>query len=159
MIPVPTNKSKKNNTTSKSHVSDATVPDSIIFPIIESSLLAADFAEVKGIIARLQSKIDNYITWLTVLEAKLLAPPDLQQTPDSSFLSLSDANQQFSNRLTHCELNHDTVVPKFSTIRKMCMIFSVWGLPPTVHEFFQLPISFSGSWCSYVIPHGLGKDW
>ena len=82
MIPAPTNKSKINDTTSTSHVSETTVPDSIVLIIIEESLSLSD--EFKN---------------LTVLV----------QDFTSKLSSLSDKVEQFSNRLTSCELNHDTV--------------------------------------------------
>ena len=63
MIPAPTNKSEKTDSTSKSYVSvsDAPVPGSIVPTIFEPSSLADDFAEMSNIMKRLESKVDNYI--------------------------------------------------------------------------------------------------
>ena len=63
--------------------------------------------------SRLESKINNYITRLTVLEDKLKDHPDLYQTPDPSLLSLPDKVQHLFTRLTHCEQNHASVVTNF----------------------------------------------
>ena len=79
MIPAPTKQSEKNDTTSKSHVSDATVSDSIVPTILEPS---SDITDIKGFMSRLESKLDNYIARLTVLEFKLEDHSNLHQTPD-----------------------------------------------------------------------------
>jgi len=95
-----------------------TVPDSIVPAIIEPSSLPADIAEIRGILTRIESKIDGYITHFTDLEDKLVDHPDLHQTPVSSFLSLPGTVQHLSTRLTHCELNHESVIQKFCNCKK-----------------------------------------
>ena len=87
MIPAPTNKSKKTDTTLKSHVSvsDAPVLDSIVPTILEPSSLADDFAETSNIMKRLDSKVDNYIQRLNTLESNIV---HLLQTSDPLLLSL-----------------------------------------------------------------------
>ena len=55
MIPAPTNKSEKNDTTSKS---DATVPDSIIPPILEPSL-ASEFSDLKDLDTTFSTKLER----------------------------------------------------------------------------------------------------
>ena len=152
MIPEPTNKSKKNDAATKSHVSvsDATVPDSIVPTIIEPSSLAADFAGMRYIMTRLESKIDDYITRLTILEPKLVASPDLQQTSDSLLLSLPDEVQHFSTHLTHCELNHDTEIQTFYNYKKDVHDFLGMGTPsymnssnlPSPFQDHNVPMSF-----------------
>jgi len=144
MIPAPTNKSKKNDTTSKSHVSEATVPDSIVPPILEESLsLSDEFAEIKGLVLKFTSKLDSCITRLTALEDKL----NLQQTPD---LSLSAKVEQLSTRLTHCEFNYDTVVQKFYNYKKDVHDFLCMRTPsymnssnfPSPSHNHDVPMSF-----------------
>ena len=60
---------------------------------------------MKGVITRLESEIDDFNAYLTVLEDKLVDPPDLHQTPDPSFLSLIDTFQYLSSRFSHCDRN------------------------------------------------------
>ena len=91
MIPAPTNKSKKNDTTSKSHVSEATAPNSILPPILEESFsLSGEFKALNELVKDFTSRLD----------------------------SLSAKVEQFSNRLTSCELNHDAVVQKKYNYKK-----------------------------------------
>jgi hypothetical protein len=131
MIPAPTNKSKKTDTSSKSHVSvsDATVPDSIVPTIIEPSSLANEFASMRDIMNRFESKVDKCITRLTTLEFKIVESPDLHQTSDPSLLALSAKVEQFSTRLTNCEFNYDTVVQKFYNYKKDVHNFFGVGTP------------------------------
>ena len=99
--------------------------------ITEPPSLTADIAEIRGLMSRLESKIDEYISRLIVLEDKPDDHPDLHQTPDPSLFSLPDTVHQLSTRLTHCELNHESVLQSFTTIRKIFIIFLVWGLLST----------------------------
>ena len=102
MIPAPTNKSKKNDTTSKSHVSETTVPDPILPPIIEESLsLSDEFKNLTVLVKDFTSRLD----------------------------SLPDKVQRFSNRLTSCELNHDTVIQKFYNYKKVVHDLLGMGTP------------------------------
>ena len=142
MIPAPTSKFKNIDTTSKFHfsVSAAMVPDSIVPTIIEPSSLAADFADMRDIMNWLESKVDNYITHLTILESKIVASPDLQQTSDPSLIFLPDKVQRLSSRLTHCELNHETVMQKFCNYKKDVHNFLEMGTP-SYTNFSNLPSS------------------
>ena len=71
MIPA-TNKSKKNDTTSKAHVSEITVPDSIVPPILEEPLsLSVEFTKLKGLVNAFNDKLVQCILRLNDLEAKL----------------------------------------------------------------------------------------
>ena len=129
MIPATNNKSKKNHRASKFHVSEVTAPDSIIPPILEeSSSLSAEFTVMKALFEKLTSTLDGCIDHLATLENRLVDPPDLHKTPDPSLFSLLEKVQHLSTRLTHCELNHKTVIQKFTPIRKMFMILLVWGI-------------------------------
>jgi len=111
--------------------------------IIEPSSLAADFADIRGIMTRLESKIVDYITRVPFLEAKLVATPDLQKTPDSLLLSLSVKVQQLSTRLTHC-------VTKFYNYKKYVHVFFAMRTPfyinssniPTSSQDHDVPMSF-----------------
>jgi len=54
MIPATNNKSKKNDYSTKSRVSDVTAPDSIILPILEeSSSLSSEFGVMKDLVKTL----------------------------------------------------------------------------------------------------------
>ena len=98
----------------------------------------------------MKSKIDDNITHLTILESKLVASPDLQQTYHSLLLSLPDKVQQFSNRLTSCELNHENVIQKLYIYKKDVHDFLGMGTPsymnssnlPSPSHDHDVPMSF-----------------
>jgi len=152
MIPAPTNKSKKTENTSKSHVYVyvTMVPDPIAPTITESSSLVADFADMRNITTQLGSKVDNYIARLTILESKIIASRDLEQTSDPSLISLPDKVQHLSTRLTLCKLNHKTVIQKFYNCKKDVHDFLGMGTPcymnssnlPSPSQDRDVPMSF-----------------
>ena len=105
---------------------------------------------MKVLIEQFTSKLDGCINRLTALEDKLVASPDLHQPLDPSLLSLSDKNQQLSTRLTHCELNHETVIQNFYNYKKDVHDFLGIGtssfmnfsdLPSPSHDH-DVPMSF-----------------
>ena len=61
---------RKNDTAPKSHVSDVTVSDSIVLSILEPSSMSAYFADIKDLIAKFTSKLDNRIQRLTGTKSK-----------------------------------------------------------------------------------------
>jgi len=109
-----------------SNVSDFTVSDSIVSPVMEPSLLSARFPGIKEIIAQLNSKLDECITRLTALVVKLVF--------DSSLHSLPDNVHYLSTRLTHCQLNHDAVVQNFYNYKKDVRNFFVKGAPSYINS-------------------------
>ena len=134
MIPTTNNNSKKNDSVSKPHVSDVMVPDSIIPPILEeSSSLSAEFTAMKNIVEKLTSALEGCINCLAALEDRLAAPPDLHQTPDPSLLSFSGKGQHLSTHLTHCELNHESVIQKFYNYKKDMHDFLKLGTPSYIN--------------------------
>jgi hypothetical protein len=143
MIQAPTNKSKKNDTTSKS---DGTVSDSIIPPILEPSL-ASEFSDLKDLVTTFSTKLEKCINRLTDLEGKLFAPLDLQKPLD---LSLSAKVEELSNSLTYCEQNHEGVVQKFYNYKKDVHDFLGMGTPsymnssylPSPSHDHDVPMSF-----------------
>ena len=90
----------------------------------------AGIAELRGLMSRLEFKIDEF----TVLEDKLEDHPDLHQTPDPSLLSIPDTVHQLSTRLTHCELNHEIPVTKFYIYKKDVHNFFGMGTPPYINS-------------------------
>ena len=71
MIPATNNKSKKNDSASKSNVSDITVPDAIIPPLLgESSSLSAEFAVMKVSVDKVTSTLEGCIDCLAALPWK-----------------------------------------------------------------------------------------
>ena len=112
MIPAPTNKSKKNDTISKSHVSETTVPDPIVPPILEESLsLSEELIAIRNSVNNFTSKLDTCIKRLAALEDKL----NLQQPTLNSYLLVSLTVNKIMKLL----------FKTFTIIKKKFMIFLV----------------------------------
>ena len=104
---ISTPKAKKNDTTSKSNVSEATIPDSTVPPMIEdSSSLSNEFKS-------LTDSVKDFISRLDSLSVKV---------------------EQFSNRLTFCELNHDTLIQKFYNYKKDVHDYLGMGTPSYMNQ-------------------------